>query len=154
MLHFRCHSCWVSCAVCVRALQSESCSEEGDNGFGGEEHLSTEQNRIKVLRTKDQTSKECEYKSCGLPICPVFLPIPGERGGFKTQSGKTSRALPNFVSSRTVIRCILRNQGRKGCFVACLGFGKGFAAGLPRCLILTAGIECSCQCWLNGSILW
>lgn len=117
----------------VQALQSKSCSEEGDDGFGREEHLSTEQSHIKVLQTKDQTWKECEHKSCGLPVYPAFLPIPGERGGFKMKGGKTSRALPNFVSFQMVIIYILKNAGKKGCFVVCMGFGKGFAAGLPRC---------------------
>lgn len=49
------------------------------------------------------------------------------------KGGKTSRALPNFVLFQMVIICILKNAGKKGCFVVCMGFGKGFAAGLPRC---------------------
>ena len=77
----------------MRAVQSKSCSEEGDDGFGGEEHLSTEQSHIKVLQTKGQALKECEHKSCSLPVHPAFLPIPGERGDFKQ---RVERPLEHF----------------------------------------------------------
>lgn len=56
---------------------------------------------------------------------------PRRKGGFKTKDGQTSRALTNFVSSQMVIICILKNRGKKGCFVVCLGFRKALQQVSP-----------------------
>lgn len=77
---------------------AKSFFEEVDDSRGGEEHLVVEQNQIRVPQTKDQTLKECEYKSCGFPIGPAFLSVSREQRGLKTKSGKSFRAVPSFVS--------------------------------------------------------
>lgn len=48
----------------------------------------------------------------------------------------------------------IKEAKEEGMFAVCLGFGRGFTAGLPGCCILTAGIECCCQRWLHSSVLW
>jgi len=46
---------------------------------------------------------------------------------------RVERPLEHFPVTEMVVICILKNQGKKECFVVCLHFEKGFAAGPPRC---------------------
>lgn len=104
---------WVSCAVCTGALQSKSCSEEGDHGFGGEEHLHSEQSRIKVRQTNDQrwtsVNTDCLF-------ILLFWQTLQREEVLQWRGGDTSTALPSF-SSQMVIICILKNQEKKGYLV-------------------------------------